>query len=66
MRRTAILIDDRDRRLGGCVVNDATHLIQHDDGLFIRTDKGVRLSGGGIGVIFEYAEPIIRTKLEKL
>lgn len=66
MRRTAVLVDDRDRRLGSCVVPDTITVIQHAEGIFVRTETGVRLSGGGIGVVFRETEAVERTSLKPL
>ena len=62
--RTVVLVDERDRRLGTAVVPETTAVIKHKDSLFIRTDKGLRLTGGGIAVAFIETEPVIRNKLE--
>lgn len=64
MRRAAVLRDDRDRFIGRTTVAEQTFIIVHEDRYFIRTDKGVRLSGGGIGVIFDETDPAIRMKLD--
>lgn len=65
MRRTAILIGERDEQIGRTVVTEAVSIIQHKDDLFVRTDKGMRLPGGGIGVIFMLTDPAIRNRLER-
>lgn len=62
--RTAVLVDDRDNRIGSTPVPEATFIIRHGDDLFVRTDKGVRLSGGGIGVVFLLTEPAVRGTLK--
>ena len=62
--RTAILYDDRDRLLGKTMVPEHTFVIRHKDSIFVRTDEGVRLSGGGIGVRFIESDPLVRDKLE--
>lgn len=64
MKRTAILIDERDRRLGRTDIPDAIHIIQHGETMFIRSSEAVRLAGGGVGVIFRVAEVFVRNKLE--
>lgn len=64
MKRTAILSDERDRRLGRTDVSDAIHIIQHGETMFIRCPEAVRLAGGGYGVIFRVAEVFVRNKLE--
>lgn len=62
--RVAILLDDRDNRIGKTVVPETVFIIRHDDAFYVRTAKGVRLSGGGIGVAFEETEVYVRGKLE--
>lgn len=66
MRRTAILRDEKDNVLGRTTVAEATHLIAYNEEFYIRTDKGVRLPGGGIGVVFDHVDPAIRMKLERI
>lgn len=62
--RAAILVDERDRRVGRCVVPEATFVIGYRDGLFVRTEEGARLSGGGVGVIFRETDVLMRHKLD--
>lgn len=64
MMRTAVLIDERDRRLGRCAVPELTFIIRHKEALFVRTDNGVRLPSGGIGVIFEETDVMVRERLD--
>lgn len=64
MKRTAVLVDERDRQIGKTSVPETTFVIKHADAIFIRTPKGVRLSGGGIGVVFEQTEVYVRERLE--
>ncbi len=64
--RTAVLVDQRDVKLGTVKVPDATFAIQHDGAIFIRTEKGVRLGGGAIGVVFLETEPLVREKLNPI
>lgn len=64
MTRTAVLIDDRDKRLGRVRVPDLTFVVQHQGEIFVRTDRGIRLSGGGIGVIFQLTDPLVRDRLD--
>ena len=64
MIRAAVLIDERDRQLGKTMVPETTFVIKHRDSFFFRTEKGLRLSGGGIGVVFIETEPLVREKLE--
>lgn len=61
--RAAVLIDERDRRLGTTMVPETTFLIQHGEGLFVRTAQAIRLSGGAVGVVFQEMEPLLRQKL---
>lgn len=63
MMRTAILVDDFDKRLGSVSVAETTFVIKHGDGFYVRTPRGIRLAGGGIGVVFEPTEVIERNKL---
>lgn len=63
-----MLTDDRGEQLGTCVVTEQVRVIKHDDAIFVRTDRGVRVghkATGAIAVVFEYVEPFIRGKLEK-
>lgn len=63
MKRTAILVDEQDRRLGSTSVPETVFVIRHKDSIFVRTPRGVRLSGGGIGVVFEATEVYERDNL---
>jgi len=64
MIRAAILYDERDRLLGKTMVPEHTFVIRHQDSIFVRTEEGVRLAGGGIGVRFIETDPLVRNKLE--
>lgn len=64
MMRAAVLFDDRERKLGHVMVPETTFVIQHRDRFFFRTDKGVRLIGGGVGAQFLEMEPLVRDKME--
>lgn len=65
MTRIAVLFDERDHRLGSTTVQDkTTFVIRHADAFFFRTEQAVRLSGGGIGVVFRQIEPVVRARLE--
>jgi hypothetical protein len=64
MIRAAVLFDERDRKIGQTMVTDSTFVIQHRERFFFRTDKGVRLLGGGVGAQFLEMEPLVRNKLE--
>lgn len=61
--RTAVLVGERDERLGSVSVPEATMLIEHGGALYYRTATAIRLSGGGVGIIFSYVEPLVREKL---
>jgi len=65
VRRTAVLLGERDERLGRTTVPESTFVIRHEGAFYIRTGNGVRLPGGGIGVIFEQTEVIDRPQLEQ-
>lgn len=62
--RTIVLVDERDRRLGKTQVPEATFVVVHKDAIFVRTESVIRLSGGGIGVVFLEFDPLVRNKLE--
>lgn len=66
--RIAVLVDERDRPLGKTTVPDATFVIRHMDALYVRTDKGMRLTraGIGMGIIFQSTEVYERDRLEPL
>lgn len=61
--RTVILLDEHDKLLGSTQVPDSVSLIRHDDRLFVRTARGMRLSGGGIGIAFIETEAFERPRL---
>lgn len=63
MRRTVVLLDEIDRRLGTTEVPETVFVIQHAERFFVRTEKGVRLGGGGIGVVFRETEVYVRERL---
>lgn len=64
----AVLIDERDKRLGKVTVTSACHVIQHDGATFVRTPKGVKLhhSHRAIAVVFEQTEVYVRERLEAI
>lgn len=64
-QRVALLIDERDRRLGTTMVPELTFVIRHDDAIFVRTEQGLRLPGGGIAVVFRETDPTVREKLNR-
>jgi hypothetical protein len=68
MMRIAVLVDERDRRLGKLTVAPSCFVIQHEDATFIRTDKVVRLhhSHRAMAVVFEQTEVYVRKQLEAI
>jgi hypothetical protein len=66
--RTAVLIDERDRRIGKLMVPESCFVIKHNDALFVRTEKAIRPNPrlNAIAVVFEETQPFIRTKLEAI
>lgn len=62
--RTAVLLDERDRKVGKTAVPETVFVIKHGGALYVRTEKGVRLPGGGIGVCFIVTEPYVRERLD--
>lgn len=61
--RTAVIQGDNGKWLGSAQVPEATMLLSHKGELFIRTPTAVRLSGGGVGIVFSSIEPLVRDKL---
>ncbi len=64
MTRTGILVDETDRRLGAVRVPETIIVVQRGDDLFVRTGEGIRLRGGGIGIIFRATEVFVRDRLD--
>jgi hypothetical protein len=66
--RLAVLIDERDRRLGKVQVPESCFVILHHTAVYIRTDKVVRLhhSHRAMAVVFEQTEVFVREKLEAI
>lgn len=64
MMRAAVLFDELERKLGKTMVPETTFVIQHQQRFFFRTDKGVRLVGGGVGAQFLEMDPLVRDRLE--
>jgi hypothetical protein len=62
---TAIIVDDRDERLGTLQVGPACFVLNYDGRYFYRTDKRKRLMmhGTATGVVFEETEVWIRARL---
>lgn len=66
MKRTAILRGERDELLGRCEIPETTMLIAFGEAIFLRSESVMRLKGGGIGAIFDFVEPTVRTRLNPL
>lgn len=68
MTRTAILISERDVRIGKTMVPEATTVIRHGDTIFVRTQECIRLvrGGTGVGAVFRETEVIVRNALEPI
>lgn len=64
MRRVAILVDEKDRRLGRAVVAESTMIISHKESLFIRSGLMVKISANGLAAEFRYIEPAVRDRLD--
>ena len=64
----AVLIDERDNRLGRLTVTSACQVICHEDRYFVRTAKGMKLhhSHRAIAVIFEETELYHRRRLDPI
>lgn len=64
----AVLIDEKDRRLGKLAVIPACFVIRHAGATFVRTDKGVKLhhSHRAIAVVFQQTEVFVRDRLEPI
>lgn len=68
MTRTAILIDECDKRLGRTQVPESAQVIRHQNAVFVRTQEAIRLtrSGTGMAAVFRIAEIFTRPTLEPL
>jgi hypothetical protein len=68
MMRRAVLVDERDNRLGAVDVSDATLIIRHDGAFFVRTGESVRLrpSHRALAIVFEQTEIYVRERLEPI
>lgn len=66
MRRAVVLVDELDRRIGTTSVPETVFVIKHGDAIFVRTARGVRMGGGGIGVVFEQTEVYVRERLDPI
>lgn len=64
----AVLIDERDRRLGKLMVAPQCAIIRHGGSFFVRTGRGVKLhhSHRAVAAVFEETEVFVREKLEPL
>ena len=65
--RVAVLIGERDEKLGKTVVPDVAMVIEHNGDLFVRTTEGIRLSkiGTGVGAVFRLTDAYVRPRLER-
>jgi hypothetical protein len=68
MIKTAVLIDERDRRIGKLHVPQSCFVIQHDGATFVRTEKTIRLhhSHRAFAVVFDQCEVYVRERLETI
>jgi hypothetical protein len=66
--RIAVLIDEKDNRIGKLTVSESCFVIRHRDATFVRTDKAVRLhhSHRTLAIVFEQTEPFVRDRLEAI
>lgn len=64
----AVLIDERDRRIGKLTVAPCCFVIRHRDATFVRTDKAVKLhhSHRATAIVFEQTEVYVRDRLETI
>lgn len=64
--RAAVLIDERDRKLGKTMVPETVMVIKHNDLVFVRTGEGIRLTrdGVGMGAVFRETEVYVRARLD--
>jgi hypothetical protein len=68
MMRLAVLINERDVRLGAVNISDATAVIRHGGSIFVRTGKTVKLRPNHrmLALVFEQTEIYVRDKLEPI
>lgn len=66
--KVAVLIDERDRRLGRLQVSEACFVIQYGEATFVRTARSIKLhhTDRSFAIVFEQTEPFVRNKLEAL
>jgi hypothetical protein len=64
--RTAVLLGERDEKVGKTAVPDTTFVICHQGDYFVRTAEGMRLTRGGVGVaaVFRLTEVFVRDRLD--
>jgi len=64
--RIAVLVDERDRRIGKLQVPEACHVVRHAGATFVRTQRAVKLHHAhrSFAVVFEQTEVYVREKLE--
>ena len=66
MNQLAVLIDERDRRIGKLMVPPSCHVVCHQEVVYVRTGRGVKLhpSHRAIAVVFEETEVYHRARLD--
>lgn len=66
--RTAVLINERDKRLGQASVPESAMVILHNGSYFVRSDERFRLTREGVstGVIFRETEIYARESLRPI
>jgi hypothetical protein len=66
--KVAVLIDEKDNRIGKLTVPESCFVILHKEATFYRTDKTVRLhhSHRSTAVVFEETQPFVRDRLEAI
>ncbi len=66
--KIAVLIDERDRRLGKLQVPDACFVVRHDGATFVRTQRAIKLHHAhrAFAVVFEQTEVYVRERLEPI
>jgi hypothetical protein len=68
--KTAVLVDELDKRIGKLQIPESCFVIQHAEATFVRTEQYVRLyprqRSGGVAVVFQQTEPFVRARLEAI
>lgn len=66
MNQIAVLIDEKDRRIGKLMVPPSCNVICHHEVIYVRTGRGVKLNPAhrAIAVVFEETEVYHRAKLD--